>query len=134
MDGHVEWVKGLEIACTAQSGQQITLCGDAAAGPSPMETVLLALGSCSLIDVIEGLRSHEATGASVDLRSERASEAPRVFTSVEMVYTVEGRGLPEKLVERLVKLSQDRYCSVGGMIGQVAELTYSVTVNEAPAA
>ena len=85
--------------------------------PSPMEMVLHSHAACSLIDVIVGLkeRAGDIDSATVKVESVRASESPRVFTSINMRYIVKG-DVPEKLVRRLIESSHEKYCSVGIMI------------------
>jgi|TARA_B100000959_G_scaffold278137_1_gene335947 putative redox protein len=82
-----------------------------------MEMVLHAHASCSLIDVIDGLKERVANVeyATVEIEAERAEERPRVFTSVNMKYIVKG-DVPETLVHRLIESSHENYCSVGIMI------------------
>lgn len=126
MDGKVTWVEGRQMRCDSGSGHSMTFCGNAVTGPSPMEVVLMAVGACSMVDVVDGLRSHEVTGVDVALEGGRSEEPPRVFTSVNMKWTVEGAGVPRRQVERLIQLSHDKYCSVGSMVGQTAEITWSL--------
>jgi len=53
----------------------------------------------------------------------RASEPPTVWTKIDMVYRLSGK-LDEKAVRNAIELSQTKYCSVAGMLGKTAKITY----------
>ncbi|MDQ7844189.1 MAG: OsmC family protein [Armatimonadota bacterium] len=133
----VEWAPPLRfIGTSAHSGAQLMIEdrreGVTPAGPSPMETTLMALASCSAVDVVEILQKMrgEITGLRVEADAERAPDPPRVFTKVRLRYRVSGRGLSRQQVERAVALSVDKYCSVAGMVKRTAELSYDVVLDE----
>ncbi len=105
-------------------------------GPTPTETVLLALGGCTAFDVISILRKKRqtVTGYSVELKGEPREEFPRFFTRVEIHHHLEGEIDPEA-VRRAIELSETTYCSVGAMIGQTAKIEHTFEiVKKAPAA
>jgi putative redox protein len=108
--------------------------GGTGVAPSPMETVLAALGGCSGIDVVGILQKMRAPleGLRIDVTADRAPAHPRVFTSVHVRYTAWGRGLEAEAVRRAVALSLDRYCSVAAMLRATAQITYEVVVAESP--
>ena len=85
--------------------------------PSPMEMVLHAHATCSLIDVIGGLKDRRGNlrEARVEIDSSRASESPRVFKKIHFVYVVRG-DVPEALVDRIIQQSHEKLCSVGIML------------------
>jgi putative redox protein len=132
MNGLVRWVSGLQFRGTAESGPVITMDaagehGGGGAGPSPMETVLLALGGCTGMDVVSILTKMHAPleGLEIKIAADRAEEHPRVFTRIALEYVFAGAGLRPEQVGRAVELSQTKYCSVSAMLRQVAELTTS---------
>ncbi len=91
--------------------------------PTPMELVLMALGSCSAIDVVSILRKARTPAAAlrVELAAERREEHPRIFTKIHLEYVVRGEGIKASALERAIKLSEETYCSVAGMLrGSVA--------------
>ena len=85
--------------------------------PSPMEIFLHAHATCSLIDVIGGLKNRRGNlrEARVEIDSSRASESPRVFKKIHFVYVVRG-DVPEALVDRIIHQSHEKLCSVGIML------------------
>jgi putative redox protein len=101
--------------------------------PRPMETLLAGAGGCTAYDVVLILKRgrHDVRGCSVRLQSERAEVDPKVFTKINMHFTVTGKGLPQAAVERAIQMSHDKYCSATIMLGKTAEITTSFEVVEA---
>ena len=115
MKGVVEWSESGGYIGTTEDGKKFDIYGENS--PSPMELVLHAHAACSMIDVMVGLKDRigEISMAKVEIEGERASESPRIFTSVIMKYIIRGK-VPEKLVRRLIEQSHETFCSVGIMI------------------
>jgi putative redox protein len=67
----------------------------------------------------------------VKLSAERADTDPKVFTRINMHFTVRGTGIAAHVVERAIKLSHDKYCSASIMLGKTADITTSFEVIEA---
>jgi putative redox protein len=126
MQSKVEWFGQHGLKCTNSNGQSLNL--DWEEGPSPMQVTLQMIGACSLVDVVIGLKERQFSKVWVELDSERAESTPRVFTSIEMVYHVTG-DVPQKLVERVVAKSHEKYCSVSNMFSQSVEITWRVEIH-----
>lgn len=105
--------------------------GGTGTGPTPMETVLLALAGCTGMDVVSILRKMRAPLADlrIEVEAERAREHPRVFTAIHLRYHLNGEGLKPEQAVRAVGLSQEKYCSVSAMLRASARLTYEVVLN-----
>ena len=101
--------------------------------PSPMEMLLMSAGGCSAIDVVSILQKgrNDVRDCEVKLTSERREEAPRLFTHINLHFIVTGKALTDKIVERAVSLSAEKYCSVSLMLGKAATITHSFEVIEA---
>ena len=95
--------------------------------PRPMETVLAGTGGCTAYDVVLILKRgrHDVRGCSVRLTSERAEVDPKVFTKINMHFTVTGKGIPAVAVERAIAMTHYKYCSASIMLGKTAEITTS---------
>jgi len=126
MQSKVEWFGQHGLKCTNSNGQSLDL--DWEEGPSPMQVTLQMIGACSLVDVVTGLKERQFSKVWVELDSERAENSPRVFTSIEMIYHVTG-DVPQKLVERIVAKSHEKYCSVSNMFSQSVEITWRVEIH-----
>jgi putative redox protein len=88
------------------------------AAPTPMELQLVALGGCAAMDVISILRKmrQDVTEYAVELTGERASEHPKVYTTVDVVHRLRGRDIAEDSVRRAIELTIERYCPVFNML------------------
>lgn len=66
----------------------------------------------------------------IQLEGQRRDEHPRILTDVKLNYVFRGSGLEEKRkhLEDAVLLSQEKYCSVAGMLIGNVNLTWQVTV------
>ena len=73
---------------------------------------------------------HAVRGCTVEIQAERAEVEPKVFTKINLHFTVTGKDLPAAAVERAIALSHEKYCSASIMLGKTAEITTSFTVGE----
>jgi putative redox protein len=129
MIAHSEWQQGNTYQGISENGNTILFDGDSAHthGPSPMEAVLMALCSCSSVDVVSILQKkrQQLTGLRVSAVAEQAAEPPRVFTSIHLTYAVRGQ-LSRKAVEDAVSLSKNKYCSVSKMLEKSTAIDYEI--------
>ena len=133
MEARVKWVEDLSFVGESSSGHQVMMDGNSGdKAPSPMEMVLIAAGGCSAIDVVSILRKgrHQVTDCEVKLTSKRREEATRLFTDINLHFIVSGKALTDKIVERAVQLSAEKYCSVSLMLGKAANITHSFEIKD----
>ena len=112
----------LEVELSWEGGQrflgragstEIVLDGAAAAGPTPVQALALALAGCMAIDVVHILTKgrHEPRALRAHLEAERAEAEPKSIRAVRLRFTVTG-DVPADKVERAIALSREKYCSV----------------------
>lgn len=133
MEARVKWVEDLSFVGESSSGHQVMMDGNSGdKAPSPMEMVLIAAGGCSAIDVVSILRKgrQQVIDCEVKLTSKRREEAPRLFTDINLHFIVSGKALTDKIVERAVQLSAEKYCSVSLMLGKAANITHSFEIKD----
>lgn len=133
MQARVKWVEGLTFLGESASGHQVLMDGNAGdKAPSPMEMVLMSVGGCSAIDVVSILQKgrNDVRDCEVKLTSERREEAPRLFTHINLHFIVTGKDLSDKIVERAVNLSAEKYCSVSLMLSKTASVTHSFEIRD----
>ena len=99
--------------------------GGVGAGPQPHRLLLLAMASCTAMDVISILRKkrQQVSGLNVVVQGSRAEQHPKVYTHINVLYRVRGNDVDPQAVERAIELSKTRYCPVIGMLGKVAAIT-----------
>jgi len=93
-------------------------------GAKPIELVAIALAGCTAFDVINILRKkrQQVTGYEVKVEADQAPTPPQVFTQVRIHHILTGTDLSAQAVEEAIQLSEEKYCSVGAMVKQSAEL------------
>jgi len=131
MQANVKWVEGDTFIGKSESGHNVVFdTGSDGAAPSPMEMILMSIGCCSSVDVVSILKKsrQDVTAARIELSSERAETAPRVFKKINLHFVVTGNDVSEKRVARAVKLSAEKYCSVALMLEESVEITHSFAV------
>jgi putative redox protein len=138
MKAKITWINGRAFLGESGSGHSVVMDGAPEAGGRnigvrPMEMMLLGLGGCTAFDVVMILEKsrEKVTGCEIELVAERASEDPKVFTAVKMVYTLTGKALKPAAVERAINLSSEKYCSASKMFEKTATITHEWNVVEA---
>jgi putative redox protein len=133
----VSWVEGALFVAEGGSGHTFTMDGAPDIGgrnlaSRPMEVMLMGMGGCTAIDVVSMLKKQrqDIEGVEVSLVAKRAGDHPKVFTSVNLVYTIRGRNLNKALVERAVSLSAEKYCSATAMVRKSATITNEIVLVE----
>ena len=107
--------------------------GGAGLGARPQSLMLVSLAGCTGMDVISILRKkrQEVTGFEVSVAAERAEDHPRVYTHIWVTYTVTGRNIDPKAVERSIELSMTKYCPVAALLSQVVPIETDYRIIEA---
>ena len=128
MQAEVKWVENFKFLGTSHSGHSVVMDGNGGAtAPSPMEMVLMAAGGCSSVDVVDGLKTagQRVTEVKATLTAERREAAPRIFTTLNIHFSVSGEALDEAVVAKVAADSLEKYCSVCLMLGKGVEMTHS---------
>jgi putative redox protein len=103
-----------------------------ASAPTPVELLLVALGSCTAVDVISILKKkrEQVSAYRVEVRGERRSEHPRSYTRMEVHHVVTGREISERAVSQAIELSETKYCSVAATLWPTAEIVSTFEIIE----
>jgi putative redox protein len=139
MSVEVQWQGRLSFTGTADSGYEVPLgtypeVGGDDDGFRPMELMALSLAGCTAMDVISILRKkrQKITDFKVLVKTARADEHPKVFTTATIEYHAAGQGISETAIKRAIELSADSYCPAQAMLGQIIplELRYFIYEGE----
>jgi len=97
-----------------------------------MELLLVALGGCTGVDVIDILKKkrQHVTDYRIEVHGDRREEFPRAFIKFYVKHIVTGRGVAEKAVARAIELSDQKYCSVAATLRGTAEIVTSYEIIE----
>jgi putative redox protein len=119
------------------SGHAIALDtdGERSSAPSPVELLLVALGSCTATDVagILAKKRQHVTSYVVEVSGTRRDEYPRRYTSMKVHHILTGKSLSPKAVAQAIELSDTKYCSVAATLRPTVEIQSSFEIIEDPA-
>jgi putative redox protein len=131
----VKWLDGMRFVANDDKGHSVEIDasrehGGEGSAFSPMQLLLVALGSCTGMDVVNILQKQrqKLTGVEIAVSGERVSDHPRVYSKVHVEYKLKGEGLKDKALRTAIQLSEDKYCSVGATIGKTAKMSHSYAI------
>lgn len=98
--------------------------------PTPVELLLIALGSCTGVDVVNILRKkrEEVLEYRIEISGQRRTKHPRAFTRMEVRHKVKGRNISEKSLAQAIELSDQKYCSVAATLRPTVEIVSSYEI------
>ncbi len=131
----IVWTQKLQFVGTDSTRHSIVLSAadeENRTGVKPSDLLLLALGGCTAVDVVEILRKkrQQVTGVTIRVVGEQEAGPPWAFRRIHTVYQVHGRGLSERAVEQAVTLSEEKYCSVRATLEGKVELSREIQLLE----
>jgi putative redox protein len=99
---------------------------------TPMELLLLALGSCTGVDVISILQKkrQHVSDYRIEVSGERREDFPRSYTRLFVKHILRGHHLSEQAVASAIELSDQKYCSVAATLRGSAEIVTSYEITE----
>lgn len=103
-----------------------------ASAATPMELLLIALGSCTGVDVISILKKkrQKVTSYRIEVSGDRREEFPKSYTRLSVKHIISGRGVSEQAVASAIELSDKKYCSVAATLRGSAEIVSSYEIVE----
>jgi putative redox protein len=114
------------------SGHAITLdtSHDRSSAATPMELLLIGLGSCTAVDVISILQKkrEHVKEYRVEVRGERREDHPRSYKRMEVRHIVRGKNISPKSLVQAIELSESKYCSVAATLRPTVEIVSSYEI------
>jgi putative redox protein len=103
-----------------------------ASAATPMELLLIALGSCTGVDMISILKKkrQHVTDYRIEVSGDRRDDYPRSYTRLYVKHIVHGHGVSETAVASAIELSETKYCSVAATLRGSAEIIMSYEIVE----
>ncbi len=122
----VRWLNDRHFVGIDSGNHSVVLSGQAdGIGVKPSQMLLVALASCSAVDVVEILVKKRLTLTLLEVvtTAEQDPDPPWTYRKIHLKYRLSGHGLTAKAVEQAINLSQEKYCSVAATIRGVAQIT-----------
>lgn len=119
------------------SGHALALDTDSArsSAPSPVELLLVALGSCTATDVASILakKRQHVTSYIIEVTGERRQEYPRKYTAMKVHHIFTGKAISATAVAHAIELSETKYCSVAATLQPTVDIKSTFEIIEDPA-
>lgn len=131
----LRWLNDMHFVGIDSGNHSVVLSGQAdGIGVKPSEMLLIALASCSSVDVVEILAKKRLTLTLLEVLTtgEHDPEPPWPFRKIHLKYRLSGQGLTSKAVEQAINLSQEKYCSVAATVRGIAQITTEYEIIAAP--
>ena len=99
---------------------------------SPMELFLVSLAGCTAMDVqyILERQRQKIERFQITANGKRRDEDPRSYESINLEYAVKGENIRKNAVEKAIRLSQEKYCSVRAMVKDSVKLNITYRISD----
>ena len=129
---HTKWLGGLYFESTNPGGNLIIDAsieqGGSNNGFRPKALMLNALAGCSAMDIanlVTKMRA-EIDTFTIDVEGDLTNEEVQTYHTFRVSYTFFGSDLDKEKLEKIVKLSTEKYCGVMLMFRQFAKIEISI--------
>ncbi len=122
----LQWLSGKRFVGIDSTNHSIVLSSkDEGVGVKPSDMLLIALASCTAVDVVEILAKKRMQLSSLEITTtgEQDADPPWTFRRIHLKYRLSGPGLTDKAVEQAIQLSEEKYCSVAATVRATADIT-----------
>ncbi len=130
----VQWLPGgMTFIGTDSTNHSVVLSTPADnKGMKPSELLLVAVASCTAVDVINILEKRRTplSGLEIEVSGEQHPEPPWVYQKIHIFYRLWGKHLTPKSVQMAIELSEEKYCSVSATVRGVAAIRTSFEIME----
>ena len=127
----VKWIGGKQFVGIDSTKHSVVLStADEGVGMKPSELLLVALASCTAVDVV-GILDKKRLGLEkleISAEAEQEKDPPWTFRKIHLTYRLKGDKLTEKDVAQAIDLSEEKYCSVASTLRGKAEITTSFEI------
>jgi putative redox protein len=127
----VQWIGGKRFVGIDSTNHSVVLStADEGVGMKPSELLLVALASCTSVDVVEIMtKKHQPLASlNVQINGEQESDPPWTYRKIHVKYIVSGKNIIEKDLIQAIALSDEKYCSVAATVKGKAEVTSSYEI------
>jgi len=122
----VKWIGGKQFVGIDSTRHSVVLSTpDEGVGIKPSELLLIAVASCSAVDIVEILKKKRmpVTFLEISAQGEQDQDPPWAFRKIHMHFCLGGKALTDKAIEQAIELSEAKYCSVAATVRGVAQIT-----------
>lgn len=121
----VKWIGGKQFVGIDSTQHSVVLSTpDEGVGIKPSDLLLIAVASCTAVDVVEILEKKRTplTYLEIIATGEQDQDPPWTFRKIHVHYRLGGKNLNDKSVTQAIQLSEEKYCSVAATVRATAEI------------
>ena len=121
----VRWIGEKKFVGIDSTNHSVVLSTpDEGVGMKPSELLLVALASCTAVDVVEILNKRRVPLNSLEIQvsAEQDQDPPWTFRKILIKYLVSGEHIKDKDISTAIELSEGKYCSVAATLRGKAEI------------
>jgi putative redox protein len=134
---NLKWEGGMRFVATTEEGDSLTMDTDPEGGGEgrgfrPVKLLLVGLGGCTGMDIVWILKRQrqEVTGLEMNVTGTRRKKDPQYYEKIQVEYVVRGRNLRETAVKRAIELSEQKYCSLRGILRPEVEVATKYRIEQ----
>ena len=120
------WKGGMAFIGENASGGKVQIGTlEGTPGVGPMQLLLFGLAGCTGMDIISILEKKRKNihDLKMVIKATRAADFPMIWTDIHIKYLLWSDNTKSKELEQAIRLSEEKYCSVGIMLGKSAVIT-----------
>lgn len=129
----VKWIQGKQFIGVDSTQHSVVLSTpDEGIGIKPSDLLLIAVASCTAVDVVEILEKKRMALTYLEISSsgEQDQDPPWTFRKIHLHFKIGGKNLTEKAVAQAIQLSEEKYCSVAATVRATARITTDFEILE----
>jgi len=136
----LKWIKDRQFVGIDSTNHSVVISTPMdGVGMKPSDLLLLALASCTAVDVVDILRKMRMPISFMEISTEgeQDEDPPWTFRKFHLHFKLDGQHLTHQAVEQAIQLSEEKYCAVASTVRATAEIstTFELLSKEsAPAA
>ena len=103
---------------------------DNAVGMKPSELLLVALASCTAVDVVSILskKRFQLDQLEIVVRGDQHPDPPWQYENIKLTYKLRGKGLSESACSKAIDLSDSKYCSVAASLRSEVQIEHEIVI------
>lgn len=129
----LKWIKDRQFVGIDSTNHSVVISTPMdGVGMKPSDLLLLALASCTAVDVVDILKKKRTPVSLLEISAEGAQDEdpPWTFRKIHLHFKVDGLNLTQQAVEQAIKLSEEKYCSVASTVRATAEIITTFEILE----
>ena len=129
---NIKWTGERQFDAGREGRPTVHIDGDGNEGPTPPDSLLIALATCVSVDVVDilGKRRTPVESYNVEVLGERVDTIPRRFKHITLNISIVGAGIERAQADHAIDLAVNKYCSVRDSLATDIPVVWNLSLNE----